>query len=82
MKYTYNCETNKEEYICSVCHHRHVHYFNELRSEGEPFIEFEAPLLRTVEQDWGPSRLEKVKQYACPICGTLQVIIQGRIING
>ena len=75
MKYICNHETNVEEYICGVCRHRHIHYFDKRRSEGEPFIEFEASLLRMVEQDWGPDRLEKVKQYACPICGVLQVIV-------
>lgn len=75
MKHIYNHETNEEEYICGVCRHRYIYNFDKFRSEGKPFIEFEAPLLCMVEQDWGPDKLEQIKQYACPVCGALQIIV-------
>lgn len=76
MKVTYDSDNNCEVYVCSVCGHTYHEYYDyDKRAENEekPFVKLEEPLLHTVSISWEPDRIERVYQYACPICGVLQV---------
>lgn len=72
----YDRENNCTIYACKICGHTYKEYYDykkHLSDEGEPFIKMEEPLLTTVSADWGPDRIERVTQYACPVCGVLQI---------
>ena len=74
IKYVPN--TNCEVYTCGVCGYVYTEYYNhnkQVANREAPFVKLEEPLLRTVSCDWGPDGIERISQYACPICGVLQV---------
>ena len=76
MKVTYDSDNHCEVYTCCVCGHTYHEYYNydkQIENEEKPFVKLEEPLLRTVSRGWEPDRIERVYQYACPICGVLQV---------
>lgn len=72
----FDSDNHRTIYKCKVCGHTYVEYYDYKKTSqdnGEPFIKMEEPLLRTVSIDWGPNRIERVTQYACPKCGVLQI---------
>lgn len=76
MTIKYDPDTNCEVYTCGVCGHTYYYYYDHgrrIESAAKPFIKLEEPLLHTARSDWGPDRIERISQYACPICGVLQV---------
>ena len=76
MKTNFDADNNCTIYTCSVCghvYHEYYDYDNCIRNKEKPFIKMEEPLLRTVERDYAPNTLERINQYACPICGVLQI---------
>ena len=76
MTIKYNQDTNCEVYTCSVCGHVYHNYYDfdkQAANREAPFVKLEEPLLMTVSCDWGPDGIERVSQYACPVCGVLQV---------
>ena len=76
MQSTFNADYNCRIYMCGVCKYLYTEYYDydkQLHNQEKPFIKMEEPLLRTVERDYGPDTLERINQYACPICGVLQI---------
>ena len=76
MKTNFDHENNCENYTCSVCGYTYTHYYDyekQVDNEEKPFVKFEGPLLHVVSGCWEPDRIEKISQYACPVCGVLQI---------
>ena len=76
MTIDFELEANCETYVCGVCRYIYHEYYDrekQIKNEKEPFVKLEEPLLRTVSRDYEPDRIERVVQYACPVCGVLQV---------
>ena len=76
MTIKYDIDNNCEVYTCGVCGHIYTYYYDydkQTNNTEKPFSKLETPLLHTVSPSWGPDRIEKLSQYACPKCGVLQV---------
>lgn len=76
MKINYDSDNNCEVYTCGVCgyiYHYHYDYDKQVDNAEKPFVKLEEPLLHTVSRSWEPDRIERIYQYACPICGVLQI---------
>ena len=76
MKINFDSDNHCETYVCGVCGYTYNYYYDydkQTYNTEEPFIKLEEPLLHNVEVSWGPNRIEKISQYACPKCGVLQV---------
>ena len=74
----YDSDNNCKIYACKVCGYTYNEYYDyekELHNEAKPFVKMEEPLLHTVRMGWGPDSLDRIFQYACPMCGVLQVDI-------
>lgn len=79
MKITYDHDNKCEVQTCGVCGHTYHYYWDydkQHENEEKPFVQLEEPLLHTVRRSWEPVRVEKITQYACPVCGVLQVDIE------
>ena len=76
MTIKYDDDNHCEVYTCGVCGHTYHYYYDydkRVDYDEKPFVRMEETLLHTVERPWEPNRLEKISQYACPVCGVLQV---------
>lgn len=76
MKINYDSDNNCETYVCSVCGYTYNHYYDygkQADNEEQHFVKLEEPLLHTVSRSWEPDKIERIYQYACPMCGVLQV---------
>lgn len=76
MRISYDIDNHCETYVCGVCGYTYNHYYDcdkQVDNTDAPFVKLEEPLLHTVSRGWGPDRIERIHQYACPKCGVLQV---------
>ena len=65
-----------EVYKCNVCGHTYHYYYNyekRIYNKEKPFIKMAESLLHVRSMDWEPDKIKTVTQYACPICGVLQI---------
>ena len=79
MTIKYDNDNNCEVHTCNVCGHTYHYYYDhdkQVDNNEVPFVKLEEPLLHTVSKSWEPDRIERIHQYACPICGVLQIDIK------
>lgn len=63
-------------HTCGVCRYKYFYYYDydkQRENQEKPFVKMEEPLFYEVSRPWEGSRLERITQYVCPVCGVVQV---------